>query len=148
MARVRIGFGTAAGSVVGGQEVTEHVVAARRQHRLRMELNPLRRQLAVSHPHHHVAEGGGEPKLVGQRRVGDQRVIAAGPKRALEVAEHAVAVVLDLRVLAVDSMAWKTACALLTDSSYSREGMASATVPPPACTWTRPSFTTTVRMWI
>ena len=40
------------------------------------------------------------------------------------------------------------ACALATDSSYSKSGCASATVPPPACTWATPSLTTTVRMWI
>ena len=40
------------------------------------------------------------------------------------------------------------AWALATDSSYSNAGWASATVPPPACTWATPSLTTTVRMWI
>src|SRR4029079_15146152 len=48
---------------------------------------------------------------------------------------------------AASSTARKTAFALLTDSLYSYAGWASATVPPPACTWPSPSLTTTVRMW-
>ena len=46
------------------------------------------------------------------------------------------------------SIAPITAFALLTDSSYSYCGLASATVPPPACTCTLPSRQTTVRMWM
>jgi hypothetical protein len=41
-----------------------------------------------------------------------------------------------------------TARDFATASSYSYSGFASATVPPPACTWATPSLTTTVRMWI
>src|SRR4051812_13721851 len=46
------------------------------------------------------------------------------------------------------STARNTALALLTDSFHSYSGFASATVPPPACTCSCPSLTTTVRMWI
>src|SRR5580693_275086 len=46
------------------------------------------------------------------------------------------------------STALITAEDFATDSSYSYAGLASATVPPPACTWATPSLTTTVRMWI
>src|SRR5277367_2757289 len=46
------------------------------------------------------------------------------------------------------SIACITARDFATDSSYSYSGFASATVPPPACTWATPSLTTTVLMWI
>src|ERR1700726_3044233 len=46
------------------------------------------------------------------------------------------------------AIALMAALDLAPDSSYSYSGFASATVPPPACTWATPSLTTTVRMWI
>src|ERR1019366_8767677 len=46
------------------------------------------------------------------------------------------------------STASMTAADFATDSWYSQAGLASATVPPPACTRATPSLTTTVRMWI
>src|SRR3954447_20960913 len=50
------------------------------------------------------------------------------------------------RCVAASSIARTTPRALARDSSYSYSGLASATVPPPACTWATPSRTTTVRM--
>src|SRR6202034_4804819 len=43
------------------------------------------------------------------------------------------------------SSAFSTARALFADSSYSRSGTESATIPAPACTYARPFFATKVR---
>src|SRR5436305_34248 len=49
---------------------------------------------------------------------------------------------------AASSSARRTARALASLSANSYAGLASATVPPPACTCATPSATTTVRMWM
>src|SRR4051794_23091552 len=49
---------------------------------------------------------------------------------------------------AASAIASRTARDFATDSSNSYSGLASATVPPPACTCATPSLTTTVRMWM
>src|SRR5581483_9401299 len=87
------------------QEVPQHVLPARGQDRLGVELDALGRQLAVAHAHDDVAQARGQRELGRQLRVRDQRVVAAGAERALEAGEDPLAVVLDRRVLAVDGLA-------------------------------------------
>src|SRR5215211_1422452 len=47
------------------QEVPEYVLALRREHRLRVELDALGRQLAMPHPHHNAVVRGAEIELIG-----------------------------------------------------------------------------------
>src|SRR3954453_6495585 len=55
-----------------GKEVAEERLAVRRQHRLRVELDALARQLAVADRHDGVARAGRHLERVGQLRVHDQ----------------------------------------------------------------------------
>ena len=53
----------------------------RREHRLRVELDPLEREFAVAQAHDHIARPGGHLELVGEFRVHDEGVVAADHER-------------------------------------------------------------------
>src|SRR4051794_27614421 len=93
-AGVRTGLGI-------GQEVPQKLLAVRRQDRLRMELDPDRGQRPVAHGHQHAAAVRGRLELVRQVLIHDQRVIARDGQRARQPGEDPLAVVGDLRRLAV-----------------------------------------------
>src|SRR4051794_39383994 len=105
IARVRMSLGMVEALALGAEEVGQQLLALRGEDRLRMELNPLGGQLAVTHTHHDVAVGGGELEHAGQVGVRDQRVVAARDQRVGEPLVDGAAVVLHLRVLAVDRVA-------------------------------------------
>src|SRR3954462_8346198 len=105
IARVRMSLGMVEALALGAEEVSQQLLALRGEDRLRMELNPLGGQLAVTHAHHDVVVGGGELELAGQVGVRDQRVVAARDPRVGEPLVDGAAVVLHLRVLAVDRVA-------------------------------------------
>src|SRR5919109_399756 len=88
-----------------GEEVAQYVPPLGGEHRLGMELDALRAQLTMPHPHHHVTEARGQLELRRKVGIGDERVIAAGSQRALEPAQDSLAVVLDLGILTVDWLA-------------------------------------------
>src|SRR3954451_11927488 len=87
---------------LGTEEVLEQLLAVRREHGLGMELHADRRQRLVAHRHQHAAAVGGRLELVGEILVHDQRVIARDRQWVREAVEDALAVVGDLRGLAVD----------------------------------------------
>src|SRR5215217_8953928 len=87
------------------EEVGEQALAVGRQHRLGVELEALRGKLAVADGHHYVAVARSALELRRQTGVGDERVVAPGAERVRDAVEQAAAVVLDLRVLAVDRLA-------------------------------------------
>src|SRR4051812_17721763 len=89
-----------------GKEVRQHGLAVRREHRLRVELHALARQLAVANRHHGFARARRHLELVGQRvGVHDERVVAPGHERGFEAAEDRPAVVLHARGLPVHRLA-------------------------------------------
>src|SRR3954447_23062921 len=85
-----------------GKEALQQRLAVRGEHRLRVELDPHGGQLAVAHRHQHATAPGGRLERVRELRVDDERVVAPDGERAGQALEHARAVVLDLRRLAVD----------------------------------------------
>src|SRR3954452_19212732 len=87
---------------LGTEEVLEQLLAVRREHGLGMELHADRWQRLVAHRHQHAAAVGGRLELVGEILVHDQRVIARDRQWVREAVEDALAVVGDLRGLAVD----------------------------------------------
>src|SRR5215211_5915845 len=89
----------------GGQEVTKYVLTARREHRLGVELEPLRRQLPMADAHDDLAQGRAELELPRELWVDDEGVIAPRPKRALQATQDSLSVVLDRGVLAVHRLA-------------------------------------------
>src|SRR5919197_194480 len=244
-------------SVSLGKEVLQQPLAVVGEHRLGMELDALRRQLAVADRHHDAATAGGDLEARGHVAVDHERVIAPDRQRRRQAGEDRAPVVLDRgrlavnrdvaddlaaerlrqrlvaqadaqrgharlgeaarhvdgdaglvgragagrdhdaveavleqlvggravvahylevapqlaqvlnevvgeRVVVVDhehlhgqsgcsiaiSTARSTAFAFASDSANSYSGLASATVPPPACTCATPSLITTVRMWM
>src|SRR5215210_3297712 len=84
-----------------GEEVLEQPLPVRREHGLRVELDPFRGQLAVAHRHQDAAAVGGRLQAVGEVRIDDERVVAADHERRREPGEQAGAVVIDVRGLAV-----------------------------------------------
>src|SRR4051795_10372983 len=92
-------------TALGIQEVLEQGLAVGGQHRLRVELHALGGQVAVADRHDRVAEPRGALEAVGEVRVDDERVVAAGHERGFEVAEDRPAVMLHARRLAVDRIA-------------------------------------------
>src|SRR4051812_27263712 len=92
-------------SLASREEIAQELLAVRRQYGLRVELDALRRQLAVPDAHDHLAVPGGALEAVGQGGLDDERVIAAGHERGFEAAEDRPAVVLDRRGLAVHGLA-------------------------------------------
>src|SRR5215217_3202108 len=94
MAFVMTGLGIA-------QEVLQQPLSVGREHRLRVELDPLRGQLAMAHGHQHAAAVRGRLEAVGQRGVDHERVVAAHDERRGQPREQARAVMVDLRRLAV-----------------------------------------------
>ena len=87
------------------EEIPQQALPLRREDRFRVELDPGGGQGAVADGHHDLAVGGGPLQVVGELRVGDQGVVAAGPQRVRQPGEDARAIVLDLGVLAVDRLA-------------------------------------------
>src|SRR3954452_13208224 len=85
----------------GIQEVAQQLLAVRREHRLGVELDAVGRQLAMAHRHEDAAAARRLDQARGQVRIDDQRVVAADHERVGEAGEEPVAVVLDLRRLAV-----------------------------------------------
>src|SRR3954451_14493960 len=98
IARVRISLGIA---LILAQEVRQQLLAVRRQHRFRVELNAGRRQLAMAYCHHDVGAGRGALQSGRQIGIGDQRVVAPAAQRVRQPREDALAVVGDLGLLAV-----------------------------------------------
>ena len=94
-----------AASRVEPEEGGDHLLAAGGQYRLGVELDSFGRQFAVPDPHDDVTVGGADLELVGQRVAGDQRVVAADRQRRRQAFVDRLAVVLDLRLLAVDRLA-------------------------------------------
>src|SRR2546423_3091254 len=97
IASVRIGLGI--------EEVPQELLAMVGEHRLGVELHTLGRQLPVPQAHDGLAGARRDLELVGQGRVDDQRVVAAGHERGIEPGEDRPSVVLDLRRLAVHGLA-------------------------------------------
>ena len=90
---------------VRAEEVREQSLAVRGQHRLGVELDALGRQLAVADAHQHAAAAGGRLELV--RAASPRRRPASGSARRSarrQARRTALAVVLDLRRLAVDRL--------------------------------------------
>src|SRR5437763_5685051 len=85
-----------------GKEVLQELFALAGEHRLRVELHALGREVAVAYRHHRVAVPRRALEVVGQIRVNHERVVAAGEERGVEALEDRPSVVLDLRGLAVD----------------------------------------------
>ena len=84
------------------QEVPRDVGPGRRQHRLRVELHAVDRELAVAHGHHLAVGGGrGDLEAVRDRRRGE-RVVAARREVLRQAGEQAAPVVVDGGRLAVD----------------------------------------------
>ena len=102
----------------------------RREHGLGVKLDALGRQLAVPHAHHDALVRGAQLELVGQLGIRDERVIAARAKRALEPAQDAPPVVLDLGVLAVDRLAADRPAAERLDQRLVAEADPQRRAPP------------------
>src|SRR4051812_46212774 len=85
-----------------GKEVLQQALALGGEHGLGVELDAVRRQLAVADPHDDSAAGRGDHQAVRDVGVHDQRVVAADDERRRESLEQPGAVVGDLRRLAVD----------------------------------------------
>src|SRR3954447_25121356 len=95
IAAVSVGSGNA-------EEVREQLLAGIGQHRLRVELDALGRQLAMADAHQHAAAARGRLEAVGQAlRLDDQRVVAADLQGVFEAFVDGAAVVIDGRRLAV-----------------------------------------------
>src|SRR5919205_3443609 len=155
------------------RDVPDDAPAERLGQRLVAQADPERPHAGLGEAAHGLER---DPGLVGRARPGrDDDAVEAAPEQIVHggavVAHHLevaaqLAQILDEvvgeRVVVVDdqhphgqsgcsmasSTARSTARALCSDSANSYAGWASATVPPPACTCARPSFMTTVRMWI
>src|SRR5512133_3668960 len=85
------------------KEVLQQQLAVVREHRLRVELDALGRELAVAQGHHDVASAGRHLEAVRDARVvHDERVIAPDGQRRGQAGEDRAPVVLDGRRLAVD----------------------------------------------
>ena len=91
------------GAPVRARKCPQQVVAVLGQDRLGVELHALDVELAVAQAHDHAVVGaGGDLEHVGDRvGVDDERVVAGGLERVGEPGEHAGALVVDLRGLAV-----------------------------------------------
>src|SRR5579862_4209195 len=72
---------------IPGEEVDQELPALLGEDRLGMKLDPLGRQLAVAHRHHHAVALGALLQSVGQLGVDDQRVVAAHLERAGQAPE-------------------------------------------------------------
>src|SRR4051812_27630644 len=94
IAFVRTGFGM--------EEVGEEALALRREDGLGMELHAVRGQVAMGDGHHDAPAARRHAQALGQVGVDDERVVAADGQRRGEAREQALAVVGDLRRLAVD----------------------------------------------
>src|SRR3954454_12728266 len=79
---------------MSAKEVLQQPLAVRREHRLGVELDAQRGQVAVADRHHDAPAARRALQAVGQLGIGDQRVVAADRQRARQAREQAAAVVL------------------------------------------------------
>ncbi len=102
-----------------------------REDGLGMELDAVGGQLAVLHAHDHAAAGGGDAQALGDDGVDDERVVAADHERRGQPGEQPVAVVRDLRRLAVHRHVADRRCRRRPGRATGGRGRRRASAPRP-----------------